>query len=158
GTELGEVLGERNGAVPALRLPFDLPVDAGRAIPASFTTAVVLTLRDEAAYEQALHALAAIDDTLLLALPDLARVRIELPAAEPREIGDGAARCWLVRDAGQVPAELLAERPVDARHRTTWSLTWPPPRQSGTEVPSVLHAPTATSEAVTLPALLIASF
>ncbi|QFG21919.1 sacsin N-terminal ATP-binding-like domain-containing protein [Actinomadura sp. WMMB 499] len=78
---------------------------------------------------------------------------------------DGAAGAAVVIDGvewatveahGEVPAELLADRPVEERDRPFWLVRWALPE--GGDVPRALHAPTPTDEPLDLPALLIASF
>ncbi|GAA4415049.1 hypothetical protein GCM10023169_00990 [Georgenia halophila] len=151
----------RHGDLPALRLPFP---DERPDVPDGFTTAVRLTLRGTAERDAIHDALAAADDVLLLALPALGAVRIEVDDAPSRTISDVTARWRSVRADGTLTAELLADRPVEDRERTGWSLTWalpfgqpalagaPPPEQR------LVHAPTPTDDPSTLPALLIATF
>ncbi|MBE1533554.1 sacsin N-terminal ATP-binding-like domain-containing protein [Actinomadura algeriensis] len=64
---------------------------------------------------------------------------------------------WATVEAhGEVPGELLADRPVEERDRPFWLVRWALPE--GGDVPAALHAPTPTDEPLGLPALLIASF
>lgn len=170
--QLGEELDRRGGRVPALRLPF--PADG--EVPWGYDTAVELPLRDEAAAALVRKLLAELDDTLLLALPQLSEVVVDIDGetrtltadrGTPGEcvIGDGVRRTrWRLAEArGTAEAELLADRPVEERIRPRWSLTWAAAvdEDGGPQRPRtapVLHAPTPTDEPLGLPALLIASF
>lgn len=143
----------RGDELPILRLPF-----AGTAEPqAGADTEVTLELRDAAAEEEVRAQLAAVSDTLLLALPQLAEIVIEIDDAEPRRLADVGERWRTVTRTGELDAALLAERPVEERVRTGWQVTWAAPR-SAVGWPRVIHAPTPTEEPCTLPALLIATF
>jgi len=167
---LADELARRDGAVPVLRLPFD----ADGMPPAGFATEVVLPLRPGSA-DAVRAALQALDAELLLALPALARVDVVLDGgtrALTRErdggrvrLGDGeATTTWqLVQRAGELPAELVADRPVEERGRCGFTLTWAVPLDDdGTPAPlpgpQVLHAPTPSDEPLSLPARLIAPF
>lgn len=169
---LAEEADRRRGAVPVLRLPFDV----SPAVPEGFDTAVVLPLRDRAALDAVGAALAEIDDAVLLALPGLVRVEIETPAVSRTltatrdggwvEVCDGASSTrWRVSSrSGRIDATLLADRPVEERSRPDWSLTWAVPVRDGALAPlpastrAVLHAPTPTDDPIELPALLLGSF
>jgi hypothetical protein len=164
---LADELRRRDGQVPVLRLPWS----ATGAPPPGFATEVRLPLRP-AAEPVVRSALADLDATVLLALPGLSR--IELPdrtlIREPAGAGvvvlrDGdRARRWWVRSAsGTVPADLLAQRPVEERERAGWSVRWAVPiDRGGTPQPlpgrGVVHAPTPSDEPVSLPARLLATF
>ncbi|CCH89653.1 conserved protein of unknown function [Modestobacter italicus] len=167
---LADELARRGGAVPVLRLPF--PADG--APPAGFATEVVLPLRPGAT-GQVRAALAGLDAGLLLALPALARVDVvvdgavrtlsSLPAqGADRVLTDGErATTWrVVQRAGELPAELLADRPVEERDRRGYTVTWALPVADGVPVPltgrQVVHAPTPSDEPLSLPARLIAPF
>jgi hypothetical protein len=169
---LAAELAGRRGHVPVLRLPFEAE---GRP-PDGFTTAVTLTLRDEAAVQLAARLLARAGPALLLALPALARVEIEvdgttrvLTAAHEGDrvtiTEDGAAARWRTAAAGgPVDPRLLADRPAEERSRPFWSVRWAVPVTATGEVVAdagpggVVHAPTPTDEPLSLPALLLASF
>ncbi|WP_425558873.1 sacsin N-terminal ATP-binding-like domain-containing protein, partial [Catenulispora subtropica] len=161
----------REGRMPVLRLPF--PTDAQP--PRGFDTAVVLPLRDDAARALVRALLTGIDDALLLALPALAEIVVDvdgdvrtLTATRDTDslcvITDGprTSRWRTVSAAGAIPAELLADRPVEERSRPRWSLTWAVPEDAAgeprrPETAAVFHGPTPTDEPLGLPALLIAT-
>ena len=69
----------------------------------------------------------------------------------------GDDRWQVVRRAGRTDPALLADRPVEERALSRWSVLWARPL-AGQVVPSTLHAPTPTDEPLDLPCLLIASF
>jgi len=148
---LAEELSHRHGQLPVLRLP--LPDDSRPGD--GFATTVTLPLRDDAAAELVRRLLAEVDDALLLALPDLARIEVITDGAT-RVVAD-AARWHVVRRSGPLDPQLLRDRPVEERDRPWWSLTWARPI-AGQPVPPTVHAPTPTDEPLDLPALLIASF
>ncbi|MBY3555354.1 sacsin N-terminal ATP-binding-like domain-containing protein [Modestobacter lapidis] len=167
---LGDELARRGGAVPVLRLPFD----ADGAPPAGFATEVVLPLRP-GAEDAVREALTALEPELLLALPGLAEVEVVTGGAVRRlacvlsvqqaRLTDGdRATTWHVRRcSGELPATLVADRPVEERDRRGWTLTWAVPLDDdGAPRPltgrQVLHAPTASDEPISLPARLIAPF
>lgn len=170
--ELSEELGHRGGAVPVLRLPFacaDLPIEG-------YDTEVRLPLRAgaRAVVEQWLAVLSA---DLLLALPGL--IEIDLGERVLRRTGAGAEirtsdgdseTTWRVarRTADLDPTE-LAGRPVEERSRTTYAVTCAVPvGQDPTSGPAsvvlpltgaqVVHAPTPSDEAISLPVRLIADY
>ncbi len=148
---LADELARRGGHVPLLRLPYD-----DDCVPdAGFDTTVRLPLRDAAATDLARRLLAEVDDTLLLALPGLAEVVVEMDGATSAFAGDD--RWQVVRRGGRTDPQLLADRPVEERTVSQWSVLWARPL-AGQVVPSILHAPTPTDEPVDLPCLLIASF
>ncbi|MCZ2830834.1 hypothetical protein O2W14_18490 [Modestobacter sp. VKM Ac-2986] len=163
-------LARRDGAVPVLRLPFE---DQG-APSAGFATEVVLPLLPGSA-TAVRAALQALDAELLLALPALARVDVVLDGVTRTltrdqdggrvRLGDGnRTRTWqLVRRTVELPAELLADRPVEERGRRTATLTWAVPLDDdGVPAPlpgrQVLHAPTPSDEPLSVPARLVAPF
>ncbi|QRP50536.1 sacsin N-terminal ATP-binding-like domain-containing protein [Amycolatopsis sp. FDAARGOS 1241] len=128
----------RDGDVPVLRLPW--PTD--EVPPEGFDTEVRLPLRDAAAGETLLAALDREIPDLLLALPWLGEIEVDgrtwtRTGDEAVEIsGPETTQRWLTHDGWAVP---LAE--------------------DGTPLPlteDVLHAPTPTDEALSLPARLIA--
>jgi hypothetical protein len=158
-------LARRDGQVPALRLPWPAEGEP----PEGFDTEVRLPLR---AGVEVTGLLSGLTAELLLALPGLAR--IELPDRtlsivdvdrSTVELGDGpASRRWRVlRRTGEIPAELLADRPVEERERPQWTITWAVPvGPRGQPEPlagrQVVHAPTPSDEPLSVPARLIASF
>ena len=168
-TELAQEVATRGDDLPILRLP--IPVAVPIAAP-EFTTTVALGLRDAAAVAAVRAQLDAVDELLLLALPGLGRISVTTPrAADVSSSADEATAQyrtvevttgdWLtVHRSGQLPQSVLAGRPVEERDRTGWSLTWAlrtdaARRPAGGEV---VHAPTATDERCSLPAVLIATF
>ncbi|MFC5725018.1 sacsin N-terminal ATP-binding-like domain-containing protein [Streptomyces gamaensis] len=171
---LAEEIRRRDGHVPLLRLP--LPAEG--TPPDGYDTVVVLPLRDGAAEDLTGRLLAAVDDALLLTLPGLAEVVVEGADGSVRTLtrgqdgpyvlvtdtARGTAARWRVRqEGGRIPAELLADRPVEERLRPHWSVTWAVPADAdGAPVrpatAPVVHAPTPTDEPLGMPALLIASF
>ncbi|MBI9114557.1 sacsin N-terminal ATP-binding-like domain-containing protein [Sanguibacter suaedae] len=145
----------RGDSLPVLRLPHGGPP---APVPHGFATTIELVLRDDAAVASVRDQLRAVDDALLLALPALAEVRLD-DEGDVRSVRDVPARWVSVTRTGDVPAELLEDRPVEERTATRWSVTWAVPRPSmGGAVPGVVHAPTPTDEPLTLPALLVATF
>ena len=183
---LHDELARRDSHVPVLRLPFEVPREEVTAVldevagdAGAYDTVVVLPLRDARAVALARDALGVIDDALLLALPSLTEVVIDDGTAPRilRAVRDGRdvvvtdgsdERRWSTLNASGVLAEdLLRERPVEERARPGWSITWAvrvdeagprPDLVAESRVPLVLHAPTPTEEAVTVPALLVATF
>ncbi|MGH3328728.1 MAG: sacsin N-terminal ATP-binding-like domain-containing protein [Streptomycetales bacterium] len=170
---LQDELARREGAVPALRLPW--PAEGGP--PGGYDTEVRLPFRDGAAEASARRLLAEVDDALLLALPGLAELIVDIDGRvrtlRARREGDcvtidddGAARRWhLAATGGEVSPELLADRPTEERLRPGWSVTWAVPVTEGgaplplpAATPPVVHAPTPTDEKLGLPVLLLASF
>ena len=170
--ELAAELARRDGRVPALRLPYP----AEGLAPWGYDTVVELPLRDEAALALVRELLADLDDTLLLALPQLTEIVIDVDGEirtltadrrVPGEcvIGDGSRTTrWRLADArGELAQDLLADRPVEERIRPRWSLTWAVPvdEDGGPQrlrTAPVLYAPTPTDEPLGLPGVLIASF
>jgi hypothetical protein len=169
---LAEEVARRDGAVPVLRLPFDVPP----VVPEGFDTVVVLPLRDGATVDAVNAALDVVDDALLLALPGLGCIEVETPAGsralvahrtgEWVDISDGttSTRWRVCTRGGRLDAALLADRPVEERARPDWSLTWAVPITDGAvalipaATPPVLHAPTPTDDPLDLPALLLGTF
>jgi hypothetical protein len=97
----------------------------------------------------------------LLALPGLDRIEFDVDGVV-RVLADAQDR-WHVQRAGGMfgigdREQLLADRPTEERARPYWSVLWALPRDPGTELPRTVHAPTPTDEALSLPALLLASF
>ena len=160
----------RGGRAPLLRLPW--PEDSAPA--EGYATEVVLPLRDAVAEEAVRGQLLALDCGLLLALRSLAEVVVEVDGAvraltarwdgERVVVHDGDERSqWLCASwAGEAPAPLLADRPVEerlsARRWLRWALPVDPegaPIGLPPGVPAVAHGPTPTAEPVDLPALLL---
>ncbi|EXG79523.1 sacsin N-terminal ATP-binding-like domain-containing protein [Cryptosporangium arvum] len=168
GGAAAEELARRGGAVPVLRLAW--PVDSPP--PAGFETEVRLPVRPDAV-EHVRALLADVEPTLLFAFPGLTRVEIVLDGVERviERVGaaehtvslasDGAVTTWLVATAdGEVPPELLAERPLEERaalaHYSTLAAV---PLDRGAWVgETVLHAPSPTDEPLSLPVHLAATF
>src|SRR3954452_3891690 len=169
-TALAEEVERRRGAVPVLRLPWA----ADGKPPEGFATEVVLPLRP-GARDAAAAALDELPAELLLALPGLAAVHVVVDGAArtlTSELADGTARVtddglttvWrLAQRSGELPVDLLADRPVEERGRRGWTVTWalsldddgrphPLPAAQG------VHAPTPSDEPLTLPVRLIAPF
>ncbi len=166
---LADEVARRGGAVPVLRLPFA----ADGTPPAGFATEVVLPLRPGAA-GPVRAALSGLDAELLLALPALTRIDVVIDGAvrtltalpAPGAVvvlGDGdRTTTWrVVQRSGELPAQLLADRPVEERDRRGYTVTWAVPVRD-VAVPltgrQVVHAPTPSDEPLSLPARLIAPF
>nr|WP_308208053.1 hypothetical protein [Actinomadura madurae] len=136
-------------------------------MPAGFDTVVRLPLRDEAV-ASVRRQLDQVGAALMLALPALERVDVDvdgdartLTAERPgpdEVVIDGGV--WRTLEAhGEIPAALLADRPVEERGRPFWQVRWALPEDGLPEgTPSVLHAPTPSDERLDFDALLIASF
>ncbi|MFD0540250.1 hypothetical protein ACFQY7_47145 [Actinomadura luteofluorescens] len=162
---LEEELGRRGGHVPLLRLPFAL--ERAPEVPEGYDTVVRLPLRDEAV-EPVRRQLGQVGAALMLALPALEHVEIDVDGdvrtltAERRAPGEVVIDGGLwrtVEEHGELPAELLRDRPVEERARPFWQVRWALPEEGLPEgTPGVLHAPTPSDERLDLPALLIASF
>jgi hypothetical protein len=153
-----------------LRLPW--PADG--TPPEGFATEVVLPLRRGT--RAAVHAaLEELDADLLLALPGLAAIdvradgtqrslAIERNPPRVRLTDSRQTTTWQVaRRSGELPAELLADRPVEERDRRGFTVTWAVPLDDdGAPVPlpvrQALHAPTPSDEPISLPVRLIAPF
>jgi hypothetical protein len=167
---LAAELERRGGAVPVLRLAW--PADG--APPDGFATEVSLPLRAGARAAVA-AALEALPGELLLALPGLSSVEVvvdarvrtlsAVPAGGGIAITDGGrTTVWAVAQrSGELPPELVADRPVEERERRVWTVTWAVPldaegRPSPLPPGQVVCAPTPSDEPLTLPARLIAPF
>jgi hypothetical protein len=168
---LADEVARREGALPALRLPRE---HTGRP-PEGYDTAVVLTLRDDAAVDSVRSMLAEVGDALLLALPGLTEVVVEDElAAVRRRVADVDRRWRRLTAEGELDPALVADRPVEERARRGWRVTWALPRvvpdglpdgdaawgaePAGPRWERVVHAPTPTDDALELPALLLATF
>ncbi|MGH3789445.1 MAG: sacsin N-terminal ATP-binding-like domain-containing protein [Pseudonocardiaceae bacterium] len=155
-------LSRRGDRPPVLRMVW--PADG--APPPGFDTEVRLPLR--AGIDPAVLLAAFADEAgdLLLALPWLHRIDIGdrvvcREGVDPVLVHDGPElRRWrVVRRSGRFPAAALAGLGPEARPE--WSLCWALPiGPDGAPLPlsgEVLHAPTRTTERLTLPARLIAA-
>jgi hypothetical protein len=169
--ELAAELARRGSAVPVLRLP--IPADGEP--PPGYDTAVRLPLRDDTAWELVRSLLGAVDDALLLSLPAIEEVVIDT-GATTRTLsadrsgsdvlvaeGDRRTRWRFVERTGSVPAELLADRPVEEPDQWRVAVAVPVradgrPEPLPPSVPRVVHAPTPTDERTDLPVLLLGSF
>jgi len=176
----------RDGQVPVLRLPW--PLDpAADPPPEGYATEVRLPLADGTRTE--IERILTDDRTaedLFWALTEL--TEIDLPNRVVRcgidesgltVIDDGAApRRYRTADrAGEIPAEMLADRPIEERRRARWHITWAlpvRPRTAPDELAAAIlslggpadpeparttvGAPTPTDEGLTLPARLVGTF
>ncbi|MBB4934092.1 hypothetical protein F4561_004912 [Lipingzhangella halophila] len=177
--ELADEIRRRDGNVPLLRLPFSA---AGDPL-GDYDTVVTLVLRDDEARARLGALLDETSEALLLALPDLAEVRITTERGErvlTRDLGNGsddtvtrvsdstgelATRWRTVSRSGRFDPALLADRPTEERTRLDWALTWAVPvTTSGglaglpDNVARVVHAPTPSDAELDIPALLIGTF
>ena len=181
---LDRELTRRAGQVPVLRLPWPTDPDEERP-PTGFSTEVRLPLLPAAAAEvERILADDATAEDLFWALTDL--TEIDLPSRVVRcgidgdgltVIADGraTARYRTAEQTGHLPAELLADRPIEERGRTHWRVTWALPVDAAQDLqdlsalaldalagravrPTTIGAPTPTDEPLTLPARLIGTF
>ncbi|GAB3266022.1 sacsin N-terminal ATP-binding-like domain-containing protein [Kineosporia babensis] len=151
---LADELQRRDGKVPVLRLPFEAEGEP----PEGYDTAVLLPLTGPDAAARVRQQLAEVSDVLLLALPGLDQIVIELPGENPRVLDEVDRRWHILRREGEIPAPLLADRPVEEQANTSWSLTWALPSGEGElPQPAVLNAPTPSDESLPWPAVLIAT-
>ncbi len=166
---LDRELALRDGHVPVLRLPW--PTDPGEEPPPpGFATEVRLPLLDGARAEiAAVLANRETFEDLFWALPDL--TEIDLPDRVVRRIvgpdgtvtlddGHRTSTFRVVTGSGELPADLLAGRPVEQRGRSRWTLRWVLPVDGDllTDAEPREHtigAPTPTDEPTTLPARLV---
>ncbi len=138
----------RQGLVPVMRLPYETTPDRhAAALLRDWDTVVVLPLRDDPPLDE-------VDETLLLTL-DLATLRLgdRVLTRDP---------AWRVHTtSGEIPAELLLDRPVEERERPTWSVTVAALTRDGVPVPwdgdRRLRAPQPTGERVDVPVFLSVS-
>jgi hypothetical protein len=166
---LDEELLLRGGHVPVLRLPW--PSDpTEEPPPPGYATEVRLPLADAVIGEVGV----LLDDPdtfadLLWALPELTELdlpdRVIRRHAHPDgtvtvDEGDRTTDFRVVTRSGDVPAGLLAGRPVEQRGRTRWTLHWVRPLNVESSAVSdrrtyTIGAPTPTDEPTTLPARLV---
>jgi len=167
-TELARRGGSERGSVPILRLPF--PVDASTQQPRTdFDTEVQLPLRP-GAHDLVRAMLDQLSADVLLGLPGLTRLEIDGRVLRRSEDGpdvvlhdgDRAQRWRVCAETGELPAELLAGRPIEERERPQWTISWAVPLEDGVPAPlpgrQVLHAPTPSDEPLSLPLRLIVSY
>ncbi|WP_395728262.1 sacsin N-terminal ATP-binding-like domain-containing protein [Nakamurella sp.] len=170
---LSDELARRNGHVPVLRLPWPTGPDEPPP-PAGYATEVRLPLHPSARAE--VRALLEDRETfadLFWALPAL--VEIDLPDGVIRRrtdtggivtlersgsAGGQEARYRVVSRSGELPAHLMAGRPVEQRGRTRFALSWvlpldTDPAPDGPARPFTIGAPVPTDEPTTLPARLV---
>lgn len=203
-SELDAELRRRDGVLPALRLCWPLPDSTEDGVPPGFSSQVRLPLRAGVDADAVLDGWrGAVLDELWWALPALDEVRlpdltITRERDEPRtatgspvlvrrehllETGPDATaarRSFLTAEShGELPAALLADRPVEERTRADWRLCWSLPEPSGeaggafggagafdpfaerstdAETVHAIGAPTATDDLLTLPARLVGTF
>ena len=175
---LDRELARRTGQVPVLRLPWPTDPDE-EPPPAGYATEVRLPLLPAALADvERILADDATAEDLFWALTDLAE--IDLPDRVIRcgvdgegltVIADGRStkRYRTANLTGHVPAELLADRPIEERGRAHWRVTWALPvgpdqdlddlaalaldsAAGRTARPTTVGAPTPTDEPLTLPA------
>lgn len=162
---------------PVLRIPF--PVDA--APPDGYDTAVVLPWRDDAARQLALEAVAAVDQVLLLSLPDLGELIVEIVGAGTVErhtwVATRDSSPWVVRHddqtswwrvqsiGGGLTEEEEESLPHEEALRRQWSASVAlPVTELGLPLPlpeslaRVVRAPTPTDEPWGLPVVAIGDF
>jgi hypothetical protein len=171
---------------PVLRLPFSYDTSTvGRdsALDA-YDTVVVLPWRDSEARGRAVEALAAVDDALFIALPDLVELVIENGESDVAErwtasrdddvlsltVNGRNSRWQLHRSTGAWSDTDRSHAAAEVRSRQSWSLTWAVPVTSeaavarwpadstGRSPAAVVHAPTPTDEPLAFPALLVGDF
>jgi len=174
--ELREELAARGDRVPVLRLPFAAEPPAAAGAGAA-DTIVTLPLRDVAAAAAVRAQLVGLDPMVLLALPALGKIVVWVDGSE-RTLrverlddiallydGPTASRWRIASGAGPLPLELLADRPVEEQRFDTWQVSWALPVDAAgrlvalpDSVSRVLRAPTAVDDALTVPAVLFASY
>ncbi len=157
-------LARRGGQLPVLRLVWPVGPDEP-APPPGYDTEVRLPLAAGDDPAGLLEQAVATAPDLLLALPDLAEITVG--TAELRREDSGGAvrigeRCWLLaRRSGRLDAADAGAQPAEQRGRRDWWVCWAlPVAADGRPVPlgeDVAHAPTASTERLSLPARLIAT-
>lgn len=166
-------LTRRDGHVPVLRLPW--PTDPEEeSPPPGFVTEVRLplapTARDEvggllADRETFVDLFWALPALVELDLPDRLLHRRTEPGGlvsivEKGPTGERADRFRVVTRSGELPASLLAGRPVEQRGRARFSLRWvlpleDDPMAGGAPRTLTVGAPVPTDEPLSLPAQLV---
>jgi hypothetical protein len=171
--ELTEELARRDGQVPVLRLPW--PTDPDEPpLPAGYATEVRLPLAPSALAE--VRDLMREPDTfadLFWALPALDEIdlpgRVMSRRTDEAGVvtidgggpgGDRTDRFRVVTRSGDLPADLLAGRPVEQRRRTRFTMSWVlpvdvDPSLVGLPRTFTVGAPVPTDEPTTLPARLV---
>ncbi|MBW3639887.1 MAG: hypothetical protein KY451_08575 [Actinobacteria bacterium] len=158
--QLAAEVAARDLHVPLLRLPS--PVEAAPPVGADTEVRVVLRPDAVAAVRASLE---AFDPTLLLVLPGLVSVDLAGRLLEVVPDGDDTlldgVRWRIARDEGDLDPVLLADRPVEERAQSRWSVTWAVPVDAD-GIPQALpaqsvRAPTPTDDPLSFPALLAAS-
>jgi hypothetical protein len=180
--ELDREVALRGGQVPVLRLPWPTG-PAEPPPPEGYTTEVRLPLEpviaaevawilaDDAFAEDLFWAVRALGE---IDLPGrVVRCGVDLDGMTVITDGDVARRYRTAERFGEIPAELLADRPIEERLRSRWRITWARPvaadgvedelataLRAGDEPPApmTIGAPTPTDEPLTFPARLIGSF
>ncbi|MBC6460302.1 sacsin N-terminal ATP-binding-like domain-containing protein [Actinomadura sp. HBU206391] len=167
---LADELARRDGQVPVLRLPFPAgPAGPHEQRAETYDTVVRLPLRDAEAERSVRRALDQVGPALMLSLPALDEIEIEVDGGArtlTATHADGSATIngaeWRTAEAhGEIPPELLADRPTEERARPYWQVRWAALADGSSlpgDVPAVIHAPTPSDEPLGLPALLIGSF
>ncbi len=155
------------GTVPVLRLPF--PDESRAEPPEGFDTEVRLPLR-AGARDLVQTLIDELSPDVLLGLPGLARLDVDGRVLRRTDDGpdvvlhDGErSQRWRVTTAaGELPAELLADRPIEEQERPQWTVSWAVSVEGNVATPlpagQVLHAPTPSDEPLSLPLRLIASY
>jgi hypothetical protein len=153
----------RRGEPPVLRLAWA----TAEPPPAGYDTEVRLPLRPGADAGGLLDQARGTAADLLLALPDLVEIavaghvvrRVDGPA--PGEVTVGGRRWLLARRTGTLDETAARAEAVEQRGRRDWAACWALPLTADGAPepvgPDVLHAPTATTEPLSLPARLIAT-
>lgn len=137
---LREEVERRRGEVPVMRLPWEaVPDEHAAALLREWDTVVVLPLT-------APVDLAEIDEWLLMTLP------LSSVTAGSRVLTPDPS--WHVHTVtGTIPADLLADRPVEERERSGWSVTVALPAPED----RLLRAPQPAGERVDVPMFLSVS-
>ncbi|HYH30264.1 MAG TPA: ATP-binding protein, partial [Pseudonocardia sp.] len=153
----------RRDEPPVLRLVW--PTD--ERPPPGYDTEVRLPLRPGTDAVALLAAARAAAADLLLALPDLVEIAVgdavvhRADGPGPGEVTIDGRRFLLARRSGRLDEASAQQEAVEQRGRRDWSVCWALPLTAdGTPDPlreDVLHAPTAATEQLSLPARLIAT-
>jgi hypothetical protein len=157
----------RAGRVPVLRLAWPAAEP-----PAHGDTEIVLPLRDSGSADEVAAAIEGFDPALLLGLPGLSTVDLCGRVLSRRSDGDGAVvltdaglqtRWRYAFSSGDLPPDLLGDRPVEERDRRRAAvLVAVPVDPDGVVRPlpggQVVHAPTPSDERLSVPVRLVADF